>query len=391
MVSENVAKNYFVLSPFFFPEPISTGKFNTDMVLALREKGHRITVICSHPLYPSWKPVKSTKEIEGIRIIRGGSWIKYPERQVFRRVVLEVWFSIFAITKIIKYRKEIDVLIPIFPPSLAFYFIRLFLKTQTTSIGIVHDLQEVYSNKLKGIFSRIIGALINFIEGANLRYCHKVIFLSKEMMMKAKDNYKLDLRKCEVQYPFVSINQNVITDCLGDLIDKNDINIVYSGALGDKQNPKGLKALFDYISKLKPQWNFFIFSQGNVLEDLKNENKNNKIKFFQLVDRENIEELYDKSTVQIIPQLEGTSKGSLPSKLPNILASSCKVLVITDEDSELKQFFEENDLKKVVTTWDYSVIFAAIIELIENQANDLETLKELTSKYFSLNSLINKL
>ena len=54
--------------------------------------------------------------------------------------------------------------------------------------------------------------------------------------------------------------------------------------------------------------------------------------------------MYYNSSVQIIPQKENTSKGSLPSKLPNLLASGCKVLVITDPKSEIEELFKSNNL-----------------------------------------------
>ena len=74
------------------------------------------------------------------------------------------------------------------------------------------------------------------------------------------------------------------------------------------------------------------------------------------MNKENLEELYSKSSVQIIPQKENTSKGSLPSKFPNLLASGCKVLVITDPESEIEELFINNNLDLVVTNWEYRFI-----------------------------------
>jgi hypothetical protein len=50
-----------------------------------------------------------------------------------------------------------------------------------------------------------------------------------------------------------------------------------------------------------------------------------------LVAREHLEELYLRSNLQIIPQKPNTSKGSFPSKLANLLASGCNILLITDK------------------------------------------------------------
>ena len=40
----NKSKNILVISPFFYPEPIGTGKFNTSIVEELNKKGHKVTI-----------------------------------------------------------------------------------------------------------------------------------------------------------------------------------------------------------------------------------------------------------------------------------------------------------------------------------------------------------
>jgi colanic acid biosynthesis glycosyl transferase WcaI len=72
---------------------------------------------------------------------------------------------------------------------------------------------------------------------------------------------------------------------------------------------------------------------------LKKTNTNSKSHFHGLVGKEHLEELYHKSDVQIIPQKDETPKGSLPSKLPSLLAPNCNVFFINVDNSELEIFF----------------------------------------------------
>ena len=65
-------KNILILSPFFYPEPISTGKFNTDFATGLIKEGHKVTVLCFHPFYPAWKTKRSNELLKGVEIVRGG-------------------------------------------------------------------------------------------------------------------------------------------------------------------------------------------------------------------------------------------------------------------------------------------------------------------------------
>ena len=384
-------KRILIISPFFSPELISTGKFNTDLAKALRNKNFEVTILCSHPFYPKWIPKKNHQKIEGLKIIRGGGQIRYPKKMVFKRTFLEVWFAIFVFKKFFRLRNEIDIVIPVFPPSLYFFIIISFFKKQKETIGIVHDLQEVYAKIKKGLLYNIIRIIINKIESKSLRTCDKLIFLSEEMKETAKDFYNLKVDKLVVQYPFVNLNISKITNDLETILPKKKKHVIYSGALGEKQNPNKLYEFYDFASREINNTEFHIFSQGDIFENLKNKNNNNKIRFHDLVPTKNIHELYKKSTVQIIPQLPGSSKGSLPSKLPNLLISGCKLLVITDENSEIHRLFNKYDLKSVVTLWDNNVLCTKLVELIQDNdkvcSNNVQIAKEL----FQLNHLVDKI
>ncbi len=386
----NKSKNILLISPFFFPEPISTGKYNTDMVLKLRDDGHKVTVLCFHPFYPSWEVEESQEKLNDIEIIRGGKKIKYSKKTSFRRVILEVWYAFFVIKNIKKFQNNIDLVIPVFPPSLAFYFASFFLKRDIKKTGIVHDLQLIYSYQKKGVINRVISFLIKSIEKSCFKKCNKLIFLSKEMQDFACDLYKIDKNKSQVQFPFTTIKDKALSNNLVNILPDNYNNIVYSGALGEKQNPKELYDVYDFISQNLPNSICYFFSQGPVFDELKKKNKNNKIQFHPLVSKSDIQELYARSSIQIVPQLPGTSKGSLPSKLPNILASRTKILVITDNNSELEQLFNDYNLQKLITTWDKKTIVFSIKELLE-QKIDLNKQKDIALKLFNINSLIAKI
>ncbi len=383
-------KNILIISPFFYPELISTGKFNTDMVIALKEAGHKVTVLCSHPIYPKWIPEESLATLEGVTIVRGGKNVKYSKRPFLRRVVLEVWFSCYILRNIFRAQKKADIVIPVFPPSLAFYLVLPFINKGIEKVGMVHDLQEVYSKGKKGFVNKIVSFLINKVEGTTFRKCNKLIFLSEEMKNTAKEFYNLDENKLIVQYPFATIN-NKVTNDLESILPSNIHNIVYSGALGEKQNPKGLYNFYKYASKRLDNVKFHIFSQGQIFEELEKRNENSNIHFHNLVPRKNIEELYKRSTVQIVPQLSGTSKGSLPSKLPNLLASGCKILFITDKDSEVDFLFKQYGLDKIATSWENKDLLESLKYLLNKGNEALDEQKKVAKELFSIQSMTDKI
>ena len=164
----NNKKKILIISPFFFPEPISTGKFNTDVVRELSEKGHDVTVLCFHPFYPSWKTKKSQETIEGVTIVRGGKYLIYPKLIVLRRIILELGFAFFVLRKLRKHQKKQDIVIPIFPPSFAFYIIlffllqmsqiffesKLFLSSKRFDSMSLHFLKSLLGNRCPTLFLR---------------------------------------------------------------------------------------------------------------------------------------------------------------------------------------------------------------------------------------------
>ena len=60
-----------ILSPFFYPEPISTGKYNTVLAQGLVARGQDVVVLASHPLYPKWQPEVSSTTLPGMTIVCG--------------------------------------------------------------------------------------------------------------------------------------------------------------------------------------------------------------------------------------------------------------------------------------------------------------------------------
>jgi len=386
----NKLKKIVLISPFFYPEPISTGKFNTDFALKLQQEGHQVTVLCSHPFYPEWKTRYSSEKLDGINIIRGGQKIKYSKKTSLRRVVLEIWYAFFILRNIKKHQNKIDIIIPVFPPSLAFYCASFFIKKEIKKIGIIHDLQIIYSSQKKGFLNKMITFFIKRVEKSCFKNCDTLIFLSEEMKKVALNIYKISKSKCQVQFPFTTIIDKPLSDNLKNILPNNQHNIVYSGALGEKQNPNELLDVYDYISKNISNTICYFFSQGPIFEELNKVNSNKMIQFHPLVKKEDVQELYARSSIQIVPQSPNTSKGSLPSKLPNILASGTKILVITDKNSELEKLFNDFNLHKVLTTWDKKIITSTIKELLEKEY-DFNRHKKIAQKLFNINSLIEKI
>ena len=343
-------KKVLIISPFFFPELISTGKYNTDLALQIRKQNLEVEVLCSHPLYPDWRPQKSSQSLEDIKIIRGGGWVRYPKNPILRRLVLELWFFFYTAINIRKLKSS-DAIITILPPS-CFMLATYLVSSKSKIIGIIHDLQTIHLNTSGSKLKKFLLKLIKSVERVGFSKCDKLIYLSREMQSEASIEYNLDKANSEIVYPPLTIDDFNSNGSLDGFLDSKYINIVYSGALGEKQNPQGIYDIANELVSLNHNVRFLFFSRGPDYIKLKRLNSNEQIIFNDLVEPENLGELLLRSDIQIVPQASNTSKGSLPSKVPNILSSGSMIYAITDMNSELQELLSVQKGCVVSNTWD---------------------------------------
>jgi colanic acid biosynthesis glycosyl transferase WcaI len=384
----NKEQTLFV-SPFFEPEVISTGKYNGELVKALRASGMDILVATSFPIYPEWKP----KPIEAVPgVIRGGGGVRYPKHPLLRRSVLEIWFAIFAAIQIWRLR-PVRKLIVVCPPSLFAMLVVRMIPRNARCVAIVHDLQGVYAALKGDTVSNALSGLIRRVERFALRRCDAVIFLSRSMRDQAVADYGLPFERTNVCYPFPNIAKFAGTTRLAAKFPSGWIHVVYSGALGEKQNAEALIAGFRALLNLRQDVVCHIFSRGPCIDSLSaKKGVVDRLHFHDLVSDADLPELYSRSAIQVIPQKTGTSEASLPSKLPNLLAAGCPVFAITEPVGELAEVVSATG-GYVHSNWAPESIAAGLSAFLEilrrGESQDQAAIADIyLRKHFSLDSLI---
>jgi len=376
-------KKILFLSPFFYPEQISTGKYNSFLVEKLLENDYVVDVVAFHPFYPDWCVSKSNAPFNHANIFRYGEKLHFPKSQILRRIVLELSYFYYVSKHFLRHKNDYDIVISIFPPVLFMVAVGFFLK-KVVKVGIVHDVQGIMANADKSFSRRIAAFLMGLVEKNMYKKCDRLICLSHSMRDAIVKKYAVDRNKCDVFYPFISLSQtrnDIGSEYLSDIFEDGYQHIVYSGALGEKQQPYELYDFFQEIAaaSLKPI-KCHIFSRGPVFDSLISRAKqstDNKVLFHDLVDESDVSALFASSTVQVIPQAPGTGAGAFPSKLPNLLAHGVPVFAICDQDSELDRVINRVKSAKSIHTWSSPIMIA------EMQAF-LETLKKTTHKIIYL-------
>lgn len=362
-----------ILSPFFHPEPISTGRYNLSMALGLQAAGCALDVACCHPFYPAWKVERSDARLAGMQIERGGGWLRFPGSPMLRRALLEAWFAGFATLAAWRRRRSIDTVVAVFPPSLFFLGVSAVLPKRVRRVGVIHDLQGVHAEASRSKLTRALVGVIAAIERRAFRACDTLVVLSAAMADKLVEATGVDRSRVRIVYPFVNLPPPQPGAArLAARFPPGYVHLVYSGALGEKQNPGQLAAIFESIARRMPEVMIHVFSEGPAFEQMKarlgqkaGERSALRVSFAPLVADEDVAELYARADIQLIPQAAGTQHGSMPSKLPNILASGRQVLAICDDDSELAAMVARFDAGLSLASWTPADVQGAVAALVE--------------------------
>jgi len=394
-VENHSRKKIMLASPFFYPEPIGAGKYNTFLSKKLLEKECTVTVICSYPLYPAWQPQFTNETLHATEILRDGLNVTYPKKTIARRLVLESWFCRYFFS-MAKNLKETEVVIAVIPPVFFAFWIKYFFK-KAKKIAIVHDLMGVMANSHKSSMRTLVAAIVKKIESFILRRFDKVICLSESMRTTMVNEYKLKEDRCEVHYPFVTIKEIIERPCTwNELFPRDYIHLVYAGALGEKHNPEELYRFLEIVANNRQQIMCHVFSRGPIFDKLNKQNKQKRILFHDLVSEDLLPSLYACSDIQIIPQAEGTSTGAFPSKIPNILASGVPILGICDHGSELEIIIRESGTGFVVSSWETLKLLSALDDLLadiskESRSDRITRTQQYVNNKFSVDRLVDSL
>jgi colanic acid biosynthesis glycosyl transferase WcaI len=386
-------------SPHFHPEKISTGKYNSLLVKGLLDRGAAVQVITSHPLYPAWRPVRTAEPFFDATIHRGGAWLRYPVKPLLRRALLECWFSWHALTKTFAANLHANIVVVVFPPSLYFLFIHWLLPPAAKKVGIVHDLQGILGLDGGNILTRALNHFVLWIEKKTFRSCEKVIALSEEMAGIIATHYSVDPQKIVVCYPFITIEPGACSrNNLQPILEDGVAHVVYSGALGKKQNSQKLFEFFQAAAREMPSIHFHLFSEGPAFDQLRSTYgaASCSVQLHDLVDEADLKELYARSTIQVLPQVQAASGACFPSKLPNLLAAGVPVLAICDPHSDLASIINNTSAGLVADSWEIPALIVHLRHLLQDaNAQSREArqvaVKETLETRFNLDVLLDSI
>ncbi len=332
------------------PEPIGVGRYTGELAEFLDRRGHKVSVITSPPHYPGWKVRGDYKNRVSHEVLNNVDVFRVP---VFltkgvgglRRIMFILSFALMSCLPLLVYLvlNRPRVVLCVEPSLMSAPFalalckilkIRIVLQVQDLEIeaalatgqiggGWVRRLAEGFARRVRSSFDQVI--TISNRMSAELEACG----VPAEKIVVVRNWIKPTLFSAQVTDFDYRAKFNI-----GD----HQKVFLYSGNVGKKQ---GLHEFLAAAESLQDDFRYVFVISGegpekSVLERRFGSLQN--VRFGDLVPEEELAPFLRFADVHIVCQLAGTGDFVLPSKIGPILASGGKILVASQDDTELHWF-----------------------------------------------------
>ncbi|MDR3631660.1 MAG: glycosyltransferase WbuB [Desulfocapsaceae bacterium] len=362
----------------YWPELTGIGKYTGEMAQWLVENGWDVRVITAPPYYPAWQISKEysgwryhSENMHGVSITRCPLWV--PSRvNCLKRILHLMSFGLSSLPVILwqAWRWRPDIVFTVEPPLFcapaALLGARLgkarsWLHVQDFEVDAAFGLGMLRSRRLQ---KWILGA-----ERFLLRRFDRVSAISERMVDRLKQK-KVENSRRMVFQNWVELDRIRPLHATSPLraewgVEDNEIVILYSGNLGEKQ---GLEILVDAARKLqhRSELVFLLCGDGAArsrIEQLAKGLANLRFKPLQPADRLN--DLLNLADIHVLPQRADAADLVLPSKLTNMLASGRPVVATASAGTQVADLVRDCGI--VVAPADSTALADALSSLAQSK------------------------
>jgi colanic acid biosynthesis glycosyl transferase WcaI len=416
----NSKKRILLLSSNYYPEPTGIGKYNGEMMDWLSTQNYECAVLTTYPHYPHWKiqhpytDKSSWYKSENKRFLSSPSINIYrcphyiPAKPTGRRRILSDFSyfisAFFQVTRLM-FRKKYDYVLVVAPPFQVGLLGLLYSKIKrATFIYHIQDLQIDAAIDLGMIKSGSLIKLIYSVERYILRKADFVSSISEGMTKKINDKFAREVilfpNWADTKSFFPIPDKTSIAAKFG--YDTNDIIILYSGAIGEKQGLINMLKSAKSLSKSK-RLKFVICGSGPYKDALiasaKSMNISN-VQFLPLQSTAMFNELLNLASIHLVLQKRSDNELFMPSKLTTILSVGGLAIVTATENTNLYRLITDNDIGfaiepenellltqtiEQVTTSDNEIIKNNALRYASNYLKKDKVLSDYFSKITNLN------
>lgn len=355
------------LSPYYYPEKISSSHLSDDLAEAFANAGFEIEVYSPTPTRGITEEVYREYKNKPVEELKNGK-IKVYRFKMFREgrnpIVRAARYILVNLIQYSKGKKAkgVDVVFGASTPPtqgvLCALVAKKLSKKNKKKVPFVYNLQDVFPDSLvnAGMTSEnsLIWKIGRKIEDFTYKNADIIIVISEDIknniLKKGVPAGKIRVIRNWVDTESVkpvAKSENSLINELG--LNADTFKTVYAGNLGKAQGI-GMLAQAAKLMSGERDTEFVIFGDGAEKEMLEREIKGNSldnIKLFPLQPPEKIAQVYSLGDVCVVACKKGTGKGAFPSKTVSVMAAGSPVLAAFDNDSELCKIVKEYGIGEV--------------------------------------------
>ncbi len=382
------------LSPYCFPEQISSSHLTNDLYEAFQKSGIETEIYCPTPTRgideetrEKYKRIKYEERYNGTVKIHRFSMFREGRNPIMRAIR-------YILCNIIQYFKgchvkNIDLIFAASTPPTQGLLCALVKKK--LKVPFIYNLQDIFPDSLvnTGLTKKgsILWKIGRKIENFTYKNADLIIVISNDIKKNIVEK-GVPAEKIRVIPNW--INTDEVKPILREdnkLFDELDISrdcfyVTYAGNLGYAQ---GISTILDAAEILKEirDIQFVIFGSGSEKEEIeKRINQLQNVRLFPLMSQDRISEVYSLGDVSIVACKKGFGKGAIPSKTYSIMATGTPIILCFDRDSELWNLIKNNNCGYLCDADNAKMLVEAIVEAKENK-------EEINKKANNALSLVN--
>ena len=387
-----------IVSQYFWPEYFRVN----DLAKELSDQGHELEVLTGYPNYPHGKIFKDFKNnrsafdfFDNIKIYRVPIFARGQNSSLF----LVINYLSFLLSGIIigsyKLRKKkYDLIITFATSPIISALVSIFLSKIKNAKhfiwvldlwpNVLHDLEIIKNNNL---IYKIFTRLVNYIyRNSDMIYCQSLSFKREIFKISPDSKEKLVFFPSwpeEVCENHLELKKNKFED-----FDKDYLNILFTGNIGEAQNFELVVKIVDLTKNKKIRW--YIIGEGRKFQWLKNKSTELKLNNLFLLGLKSFNEIQyylNNTDILLISLKKGvTFESTIPGKFQTYLKYRKFFLGLIG--GEVNKIINKYKLGVANNTQDPYLIDGILNDLLYKKKNNLLKIDE--KKIINLYKIYNK-
>lgn len=367
----NPKKNILMISQHFFPTPIGSSVYMTDLARWLAEKGFEVRIITERPYYPEYRirddyqqGQRDHETVFGVQVRRLPTFV--PRGGGVASRFLNEFFFMIQVCALITFGrvKRSNRVVSLCPSILAVLIGIAAAGKHGHHVAVVHDIQSGLAQSLGITGSRWKVFFLRWIETFTLNRVDSVIVLCKRMEAILREQ---GVRKSIHVLPiWVDVRKIYPLTPRAD----GPPTLLYSGNLGRKQGLEQVIDVAEVLLKKGCNATVIIRGAGASIDKLRKsiqERCLRNVELRPLVPERQLNEALAEGHIHLVPQVPEGADYAVPSKIYAIMAAGRPFVCTAMPGSPLWSLAEETQACVCVPPHDPEAFASALIRLIEDR------------------------